>query len=96
MVAASRRADGAAAARRLNEPRPIAVRAGDDGLPAAVTLGGRTLGVIARSRPWRTDDRWWTTEPISRLYVRLTLEDGRSLTVFQDLIVGGWYEQRYA
>lgn len=96
MVAASRRADGARATRRLNEPRPVAVCAGADGLPVRVTLRGRTLEVVARSRPWRTDDRWWTPEPISRLYVRLTLEDGRSLTVFRDLIGGAWYEQRYA
>lgn len=96
MVAASRRADGAAAARRLNEPRPVEVRAGDDGLPVEVTLRGRKLHAIAHSRPWRTDDRWWTPEPISRLYVHLTLEDGHSLTVFRDLIAGGWYEQRYA
>ncbi|HXF50403.1 MAG TPA: hypothetical protein VNM43_01835 [Dehalococcoidia bacterium] len=68
---------------------------GDDGLPREVRLRGRCLAVVARSRPWRTDDRWWTPEPISRLYVRLTLEDGRSLTVFRDLFGGGWYEQRY-
>jgi hypothetical protein len=98
VVTASRRADGTRAARRLNEPRPVDVRTGDDGLPAAVTVRGRTLRlrVTARSRPWRTDDRWWTSEPISRFYVHLTLEDGRSLTVFRDLIRGRWYEQRYA
>ncbi len=95
MLAASGGTDGAAAARRLNEPRPVEALTGDDGLPRELRLRGRRLAVVARSRPWRTDDRWWTPEPISRLYVRLTLEDGRSLTVFRDLIGGGWYEQRY-
>lgn len=96
MLTTSGGTDGAVAARRLNEPRPVEALTGGDGLPRAVRLRGRRLAVVAHSRPWRTDDRWWTPEPISRLYVRLTLEDGRSLTVFHDLIGGRWYEQRYA
>ncbi len=40
------------------------------------------------------DDEWWRDE-ISRLYYRLVLADGTTITVFEDLIAGGWYIQRY-
>jgi len=44
---------------------------------------------------YRTDDRWWTAEPVSRSYYELLLDDGRAMTVFHDLIQDDWYEQRY-
>ena len=65
------------------------------GAPAALLRNGQRLVVSEVLDHYRTDDRWWTAEPVSRSYYELLLEDGRAVTVFRDLIRGDWYEQRY-
>jgi len=77
--------------RRLNEPRPVAVRAGGDGVPRAVGAAA----VEAVREEWLVEDRWWTPRPLRRHYFELAMADGRALTVFRDPDVGGrWYRQR--
>jgi hypothetical protein len=71
------------------------VRAGEDGAPAALKRERVWLEVIELLDRYRTDDRWWTGEPVARAYYELLLEDGRTLTVFRDEITGQWWEQRY-
>jgi hypothetical protein len=71
------------------------VEADGEGRPAAVTLSDRRLAVVAVQNTWRIDDEWWRERPVSRAYYELALEDGRLVTVYQDLVRGGWYEQRY-
>jgi hypothetical protein len=66
-----------------------------DGTPRAVVLKGRRVAVTDVLDSWRIDDEWWREE-ISRRYFRLVLADGRTLTVFLDLIAGNWYAQRYS
>jgi hypothetical protein len=44
---------------------------------------------------YRTNDRWWTAEPISRAYYEILLDDGRTITLFHDDLQNTWYEQRY-
>ncbi len=83
------------ALRRLNTPRPVEVRAGTGGVPNALRRDGRWLRVEGVLDRYRTDDRWWTSEPVSRAYYELLLEDGRAVTVFRDEVSGGWWEQRY-
>lgn len=87
------------AARRLqalNTPRRIGVEADEAAQPVAVAPGRRRLAVEARHESWRIDDEWWRAKPISRRYWRITLEDGRTMDVFQDLVSGAWYRQSYA
>jgi aspartyl/asparaginyl beta-hydroxylase (cupin superfamily) len=43
---------------------------------------------------WRIDDEWWREE-VSRLYYRLLLEDGRRVTIYNDLISLDWHQQEY-
>jgi protein ImuB len=81
--------------RPLREPRPVAVEADGEGRPVAVTLSGRRMAVLQVQDTWRIDDEWWRERPVSRLYWRVSLEDGRVVTVYADLVRGGWYEQRY-
>jgi len=81
--------------RPLHRPRPVEVEADGEGRPAAVTLSGRRLRVVAVQDTWRIDDEWWRERPVSRAYYELALEDGRVVTVYRDLVRGGWYEQRY-
>ena len=95
MVTTPGRAGGAPPLRRLNAPRQVGVRADEAGAPAAVRRNGRWLEVIELLDRYRTDDRWWTSQPVARTYHELLLEDGQMATVFRDEISGGWWEQRY-
>jgi hypothetical protein len=79
----------------LNMPRPLAITVDKEGIPAAVQHNGRIVTVTEVLDCWRIDDEWWREE-ISRRYYHLQLDDGRRLTVFADLIAGGWYMQRYS
>ena len=72
------------------------VEAGEDGRPVAVYLSGRRHAVEAVLETWRIDDEWWRKRPVLRLYFSLLLEDGRLVTVCQDLLRGSWFEQAYA
>ena len=76
--------------RRLGEPRPARVRAGERGKPLAV--GGRRVEAVRES--WLIEDRWWTDEPVRRRYWEVVTEDGRSVVVFRDLQHDAWFEQR--
>jgi hypothetical protein len=95
VVQASGGADGPPALRRLNAPRRVELRVDGAGLPNAVRRGERWLAVEELLDRYRTDDRWWTQQPIVRAYYDLLLEDGRALTVFRDETDGLWWEQRY-
>ena len=94
MVQDPRTAAGAGGLRRLNQPRPAAVEAGDDGAPRAMLWRGRYLRVLAIHDSWRIDDEWWRDE-IARRYFAIELEQGRRLTVYQDMVSGAWCEQGY-
>jgi hypothetical protein len=78
------------ATRRLYTPRPVAVRAGDDGVPRAVG----PAAVEALREEWLVEDRWWTPRPLRRHYFELALTDGRAVTVFRDADDGRWFRQR--
>jgi hypothetical protein len=71
------------------------VEAGEDGRPVAVYLSGRRLAVEAVLETWRIDDEWWRQRPVSRVYFSLLLEDGRTTTVYRDLVGGKWWMQTY-
>jgi hypothetical protein len=73
----------------------VQVEADTDGRPRRVHHRGRWRGVTEVRQHYRTDDRWWTSEPVERDYFDLLLEDGRPLTVFHDRIARCWYRQQY-
>ena len=79
--------------RPLNQPQPIQVEADESGEPQAVVLGCERLAVAAVQDRWRIDDEWWRERPVSRLYFRLLLEDGRVVMVYKDLVSGRWARQ---
>jgi len=81
--------------RPLNRPRPLRVEADGDGGPTAVWLAGRRCAVEAVPERWRIDDEWWRQRPVSRVYYRLVLADGRVVTVYRDLVSGRWAKQTY-
>ena len=72
------------------------MEADGEGRPVAVTLRpGERLSVAEVQDVWRIDDEWWRERPVSRLYWRLGLEDGRVLTLYRDLVSGRWAIQSY-
>ena len=80
--------------RPLGGPRPVDVRTDEAGEPAFVRLPGRPARRVEAVREaWRIDDEWWR-EPISREYRAVVLDDGRLLTLYHDLLLGGWYVQK--
>ena len=81
--------------RPLNRPRSLRVEAGEDGRPIAVYLSGQRLAVESVLETWRIDDEWWRERAVSRLYFSLLLEDGRTVTVYRDLVSGRWARQDY-
>ena len=76
--------------RRLNEPRPVAVRTRDDGAPTAID----SAAVETVREEWLVEDRWWTPRPLRRHYFELAMADGRAVTVFRDPGSGRWFRQR--
>jgi len=44
---------------------------------------------------WRIDDEWWRERAVSRTYFSLLLEDGRTVTLFRDLVSRRWWQQSY-
>ena len=62
--------------------------------PVAVTLRpGERLRVTEVQDTWRIDDEWWRERPVSRVYVKVVLENGAPVTVFCDFETASWYEQ---
>ncbi|MGH2356358.1 MAG: hypothetical protein ACRDJN_32535 [Chloroflexota bacterium] len=84
----------------MNRPQPIVVESDATGRPRAVTLragrpGARRLRVLRIEDTWQIEEGWWQERPVSRRYWRLALADGRTATVFQDLLEGTWWRQNY-
>jgi len=50
--------------------------------------------VVSIDNTWKIDEEWWREKPIVRMYYQVTTEDGRRITLFQDLTTGDWYQQR--
>ena len=93
MVAHPREPGDSRSARRLNEPRPVPIAAGTDGIPRAIG----SIPIAAVREEWRVVDRWWTEEPVVRRYFELVLEIGENTVVFHDGAGGGgWFTQRGA
>lgn len=81
--------------RPLAGPRPLRVEVDGCGRPRAVEHEGALWSVASIQDRWRIDDEWWRETPLSRMYYELQLDGGRVVTVYQDLIGGAWWLQRY-
>ncbi len=78
----------------LNVFKPISIKENSLGFPDHIIINNQMLYVSLEDR-WRIDDEWWRLNPISRMYFDCILIDGSHLTIFKDLINGGWFQQRY-
>jgi len=82
------------AIRTLNQPIPLAVKLGDDGLPEALKLRGRWVDVESVSNRWRIDDEWWRETSISRMYYECVVDQELKVTVFRVMPNGDWFQQK--
>ena len=82
--------------RPLNAPTPLRVQTDEQGRIVAIWRQGRLTPrtIVSIQDRWRIDDEWWREHAISRLYYALVLDDGTLLTVYHDLQVDAWFEQR--
>lgn len=85
--------------RPLNAPVRMPVLVDPSGEPRAIGMPGpqgrrRTVPVTQVAERWRIDEGWWGPNPLSRLYYRLVLADGRLVTVYRDLMDETWWAQR--
>ena len=87
-------AGGAGGLRLLNQPKPAVIEADAAGMPLAIVVQGRFVKVRTIHDHWRIDDEWWREE-IARRYFAIELENGRRMTVYRDLVGGGWFVQGY-
>lgn len=80
--------------RFLNQPRHVQVLE-QDGRPIALVAHSRKIAVEDCHETWRIDDEWWRSKPISRVYWRISLSDGRMFDIYHDLVTGEWFSQAY-
>lgn len=81
--------------RRLKSPHTVEVEADRDGAPLRLRLYGLWQDVKLVRRPWRIDQHWWRSDPVSRVYYRVAPEDGAPLTLYHDVMSGEWARQEY-
>ena len=81
--------------RSLNWPRAAKVEAGEGGEPVALQVTGKRIAVESVLEVWRVEDEWWRERPVSRMYYRVILEDGRVVDLYRALGSGRWYRQAY-
>jgi len=93
MVTNPRTQKGLGTIRLLNVPVSVQVQVDGQSYPVKVLLAGHWFKVAEVVDRWRIDDEWWRDRPISRMYYGCILEDGRRVTMVQDLVIGQWYRQ---
>jgi hypothetical protein len=84
---------GADSFRPLNPPIPVEVRENDQERPISIKIKRRWLKVVSIDDLCNVDEEWWRERPVVRMYYRVSVEDGRQITIFRDLVDGAWYRQ---
>jgi len=95
MVSHTGRSSDPRRVRRLKSTQAVEVKDGDDGVPVSMRVHGVWQNVSLVRRPWRIDQHWWRSEPISRLYYRVAPDDGPALTIYYDFRTKTWARQEY-
>ena len=72
-------------------PMPAKVQEDAEQRPVAVTLFGEQLEVESIEERWDDEEDWWKDNPLVRVIYLVTLENGKELTIFKNMLHGGWY-----
>ena len=70
---------------------PIDVQEDGECRPVTLVLDGRPQTVDSIDERCEVEEDWWKDNPVLRMYYRVTLDDGRQLTIFRNMVHGGWY-----
>ena len=70
---------------------PTKVQEDTEQRPVAVSLFGIEVAVAAINEWWEDEEFWWRDNPVVRVTYRVSLEDGQDLTIFENMLTGGWY-----
>lgn len=78
----------------ISVPLAVAVKTNREGDPIRIRdpRTGKFQRVETIQEVWQVDDEWWR-KPLSRLYYRVILENGRLMVLFRDLIEDRWHSQ---
>ena len=95
MVTDSGASAGVDRLRPLAVPRLVGVRVDAAQEPLAIRTRDGWVAVAGVVDHWRLADEWWREEPLLRWYYRVTLVNGRSMTVFYDRLRDVWFQQEY-
>jgi len=79
--------------RAINNPIPVLVKESTKKLPKSLVINGYTKHIAHITDIWEINDEWWRSKPISRLYYQAITQEGRHITIFNDLIDNQWYQQ---
>ena len=72
-------------------PMPTKVQEDTEQRPVAVRLFEQEVVVAAIDERWEDEEFWWRNDPVVRVTYRVSLEDGQELTIFKNMLTGGWY-----
>jgi len=70
---------------------PTKVQEDAEQRPVAVTLYGVSVPIESIDERWEDEEFWWRDNPVVRVTYQVTLVDGRQLTIFKNMLTGGWY-----
>ena len=59
--------------------------------PVAVVLDGKSLAVESIDDRSEDEQDWWSDNPVVKMNYQVTLENGQQLTIFRNIMHGGWY-----
>ena len=54
-------------------------------------LSGGWTRIVGMKNLWKLDGEWLNDQPVVKMRFSITTEDHHQLSVFRDLIEGGWY-----
>ena len=70
---------------------PCNVQENSEQRPVTVTLMGKPLAVESIVEQWEDAEFWWRDDPVVRVTYRVSLEGGQEVTIFKNMLHGGWY-----
>lgn len=75
---------------RPRTPMPIRVEEDEDQTPLAVTCEGVSLKVVSIEERVESEEGWWDDNPTVHMHYDVLLDNGRQLTIFRNMMHGGW------
>ena len=77
---------------RPGTPMPVNVQEDEEQRPLAMTLEGTLLEIVSVDERWEDVEDWRKDNPAVKMHYQVTLRDGRQLTLFRNVVTGGWYQ----